>query len=223
MCDNFVASFQPSLPLFPMLPHSYSSSTVVPSHLISSESSIADPVTADALHSLTHLDPACPEDLPLVLDHSNAFVTESLCSDASVDESMCFDGDVALQRDIQQIIHEHSDNVIKKWGNSEQWVLELRDGKRVSVSINISLPPGDVIVGVEGLNHLAMVPGVSLASKEFNYELDNEIDGFVEDWASDICSEDTLQFSDSLPPLNVEPLAFSLSRDGKAISEGSTS
>ena len=52
------------------------------------------------MHSLTHLDLACPKDLPSVLDHSNASVTESLCSDASVDESMCSNGDVALQRDI---------------------------------------------------------------------------------------------------------------------------
>ena len=215
MCDNSVASSQPYLPLFPMLPHSYSSLTIVPSHLISLESSIADPVVADALHLLTHLDPACPEDLPSILDHSDASMMESLCFDASMDESMCSDCDVALQRDIQQIIHEHSDNVIKKWGNSEQWVLELRDGKRVSVPINISLPPGDVAAGVEGSNHLAMVPGVSLASKEFNSELDNEFDGFVEDWASDLCSEDTLQFSDSSLPFNVEPLAFSLPRDGQ--------
>ena len=62
----------------------------------------------------------------------------------------------------------------------------------MSVPINISLPPGDVAVGVEGSNHLMMVPGVSSASKEFNSELDNEIDGFVEDWASDLFFEDTL-------------------------------
>ena len=85
----------------------------------------------------------------------------------------------------------------------------------MSVPINISLPPRDVAAGVEGLNHLAMVPRVSLASKEFNSELDNEIDGFVEDWASDLYSEDTLQFSNSSLPLNVEPLAFSLPRDGQ--------
>ena len=91
------------------------------------------------------------------------------------------------------------------------------------VSINISLQPGDIAVIVEGSNHLVMAPGVSLASKEFNFELDNEIDGFVEDWASDLCSEDTLQFSDSSSPLNFEPLAFSLPRDGKVISEESTS
>ena len=93
----------------------------------------------------------------------------------------------------------------------------------MSVPINISLPPRDVAVRMEGSNHLAMVPGVSLASKEFNFELDNEVDGFVEDWAFDLCSEDTLQFSDSSPPFNVEPLAFSLPRDDKVISEESTS
>ena len=93
----------------------------------------------------------------------------------------------------------------------------------MSVPINISLPPGDIAVRVEGSNHLAMVPGVSSASKEFNSKLDNEIGGFVEDWASNLCSEDTLQFPDSSPPLNVKPLAFSLPRDGKVISEGSTS
>ena len=93
----------------------------------------------------------------------------------------------------------------------------------MAVLIHISLPPGDVDVKVEVSNHLAMVPGVSSESKEFNSDLDKEIDGFVEDWASDLCSEDTLQFSDSSPPLNFEPLAFSLPRDGKVISEESTS
>ena len=38
---------------------------------------------------------------------------------------------------------------------------------------------------------------------------------------SDICSEDTFQFTDSSPPLNVEPLAFSLPRGVKDYSEGS--
>ena len=42
------------------------------------------------------------------------------------------------------------------------------------------------------------------------------------DWASDLCFEDTLQFTDSSPPLNVEPLAFSLPRDDKDIFEGLT-
>jgi len=105
------------------------------------------------------MEPTCTEKFPSVLDNSDASMTESMCSDASVDESLCSNGDVALQRDIQQIIHQHSDNVIKKWGNSEQWVLELRDGNRVAIPIQISLPPGDVVVGVDDLNQLAMVPG----------------------------------------------------------------
>lgn len=45
------------------------------------------------------------------------------------------EGEENLQRDLQLILHEHSDNVIKKWGNSEQWVLELRDWRRVAVPI----------------------------------------------------------------------------------------
>ena len=219
--DNSIASSQPFLTHFPTLPHSNFSSKVNPSHLISSESSKAGTDKAGAMHSLTHLEPACTENFLSVLDNFDASMTESLCSDASVDESLCSDGDVALQRDIQLIINEHTDNVIKKWGNSEQWVLELWDGKRVAVPIHISLPSGDVAVGVDVSNQLAMVPEVSSESKEFNSELEKGVDGFVEDWASDFCSKDALQFTDSSPPLNVEPLAFSLPRDGKDISEGS--
>ena len=152
----------------------------------------------------------CTEKFPSVLDNSDASMTESMCSNASMDESLCSNGDVALQRDIQRIIHQHFDNVIKKWGNSEQWVLELRDGKRVAVPIQISLPPGDVVVRVDDLNQLAMVPGVSSESKEINSELEKGVDVIVEDWVSDICSEDAFQFADSSPPLNVNPLAFSL-------------
>ena len=61
---------------------------------------------------------------------------------------------------------------------SEQWILELQDGKRVAIPIHISLPPGDVAVEVEVSNHLAMAPGVSSESKEFNSDLDKEINGF---------------------------------------------
>ena len=93
----------------------------------------------------------------------------------------------------------------------------------MAVPIRISLPLGDVAPEAEASNLLAMVPGESSETKEFNSDLDKEIDGFVEDWASDLCSEDTLQFTDPSPPLNVEPLAFSLPRDGKDISVGSTS
>ena len=185
MLENSDASSQPSLTQYQTLPHSKYSSKVNPSHLISLESSKAGSDQAGAKHSLTHLEPACTEEFLSVLNNFDASVSEFLCSDAFVDESLCSDGDVALQCDIQRIIHEHIDNVIKKWGNSEQWVLELRDGKRVVVSIHISLPLGDVTVGVDDSNQLAMVLGVSLESKEINSDLEKGVDGFVEDWTSD--------------------------------------
>ena len=100
-------------------PRSKFSSPVPPSHLFSPTPSIADSDQSDTMLSLTHMELTCTEKCPSVLDNSDASVTESMCSDASVDESLCSNGDVALQRDIQQIIHEHTDNVIKKWGNSE--------------------------------------------------------------------------------------------------------
>ena len=161
----------------------------------------------------THMVPTCTEKLFLVVNASNAFVAGSLCSDASVDESLCSERDVALQRDIQRIIHEHSDNVIKKWGNSKQWVLELRDGRRVEVPFQISLPPGEVVGGLDVSNQLAMVLGVSLESKEIISEQEKGDDVVVEDWVSDICSEDAFQCTVPLLPLTVEPLAYSLPMD----------
>ena len=80
----------------------------------------------------------------------------------------------------------------------------------MAVLIQISLPPGDDIVGVDVSNQLVIVPGRVAESKELNFESEKGIDVFVEDWSSDFCSEDASQYSDSLPPLNVDPLAFSL-------------
>ena len=199
------------------------SSPVPPSLLISSAPAIADSDQSDAMLPLTHMEPTCTEKCFSVLDSFDASVTESMCSDASVDESLCSDGDVALQRDIQRIIHEHTDNVIKKWGNSEQWVLELRDGKRVAVPIQFSLPPGEVVGGVDDSNQLPMAPGVSSECKELNSELEKGADVSLEDWVSDFCSEEASQFTDSSPPLNVEPLAFSLPMGVMDIFEGSAS
>ena len=207
---------RPSLTQYQTHPHS---SQAPPTHLFSSASSITGSDMTDAEPTLTHMEPTYTEKLLSVLDNSNASVTESMSSDASVDESLCSDGDVALQRNIQQIIHQHTDNVIKKWGNSKQWVLELRDGKRVAVLIQISLPLGVVVVRVDNSNQLAMVPGVALESKEFNSELEKGIDVIVEDWVSDICSEDASQFADSSPPLNVNPLALSLPLGAMDISD----
>ena len=112
-----------------------------------------------------------------------------------------------------QLYIEHSDNVIKKWGNSEQWVLELWDGRRVEVPFQISLPPGEVVGGLDVSNQLAMVLGVSLESKEIISEQEKGDDVVVEDWVSDICSEDAFQCTVPLLPLTVEPLAYSLPMD----------
>ena len=54
--------------------------------------------------------------------------------------------------------------------------LELRDGKRVAVSIQISLPPGDDIVGVDDSNLLAIVSGRATESKDLNSKSDKGID-----------------------------------------------
>ena len=165
---------------------------------------------SDAVLPLTHMDPTGTDKLLSVLDSSDASVSESMASDGSLNDSWCSDDDVDLHRNIQQIIQQHSDDVIRKWGNSEQWVLELRDGKRVAVPIHISLPPGDDTVAVDNSNHLAIVPAKDSESKELYTESEKGIDVIVDDWSSDFSSENTSQFTDSSPPLNVDPLAFSL-------------
>ena len=192
-------------------PHSKHSSQVPPSLPITLASTKASLVGSDKTEvkpTRTHMELTSTEKLLSVINNSDASVAESLCSDASVDESLCSDVDVALQRDIQRIIHEHTNNVIKKRGNSEQWVLELRDGRRVAVPIQISLPPGDVVDGVDDSNQLAMVLRVSSESKEIILEQEKGDDVVVEDWVSDICSKDAFQYTESLLPLIVEPLAF---------------
>ena len=60
---------------------------------------------------------------------------EFLCSYELDESANTSDGEENLQRDILLILQEHSGNVSKKWGNSEEWVLELRDGRRVAVPI----------------------------------------------------------------------------------------
>ena len=89
----------------------------------------------------------------------------------------------------------------------------------MAVPIQISLPPGDDIVGVDDSNLLAIVPGRVTESKEFNSESDKGIDVFVEDWSSDFGSEKASQDSDSSTPLIVDPLTFSLPTDATDISD----
>ena len=113
---------RPSLSHYLTHPHS---SQAPPSLPFSSAPSVMGNVRSDSLPLLTHLAPTCSEKLLSVRDNSEASNTESLSSDATLEVSLCSDDDVDLQRNIQQIIHQHTDDVIKKWGNSEQWVLKL--------------------------------------------------------------------------------------------------
>ena len=80
----------------------------------------------------------------------------------------------------------------------------------MAVPIQFSLPPREVVGGVDDSHQLLMAPGVSSECKELNSKLVRGADITLEERVSDICPEDAFQFIDSLPPLNVEPLAFSL-------------
>ena len=68
------------------------------------------------------------------------------------------DSEEGLEQDLRLTLQEHSDNIVKKLGNSEQWVLELRDERRVAVLIQISLPRCEAIVVLEEHKQLALVP-----------------------------------------------------------------
>ena len=100
-----------------------------------------------------------------------------------------------LERDPRLFLQEHSGNIVKKWGNSEQWVLELHNGRRVAVPVQIALPQCEAIEVLEKQQQLALV---TLESS------DEEDDVSVEDGASDSFSEEADQ------PLVVDPIAFSL-------------
>ena len=71
----------------------------------------------------------CTEMILSEINDSNGTVDESLCSNVFVEifsgSEPTDDGYATLQCDIQRILQEHIDNIIKKWGNSEQWILEL--------------------------------------------------------------------------------------------------
>uniref|UniRef100_A0A7N2LM90 Uncharacterized protein n=1 Tax=Quercus lobata TaxID=97700 RepID=A0A7N2LM90_QUELO len=67
------------------------------------------------------------------------FESKLLSSDESVEArnglACTTDSDESLVRDLLLILQEHSGNIVKKWGNSEQWILELRDGRWVVVPL----------------------------------------------------------------------------------------
>ena len=88
-------------------------------------------------------------------------------------------------------------------------MLELRDGRRVAVSIQISLPPGEVTEVLEEQNQLALV---LLKSSNVLEVSSDQFDGnevLVEDWVSNTCSEPAeLPKEGGLSTLAVEPLAM---------------
>ena len=100
------------------------------------------------------------------------------------------------------ILREHSGNIDKKWGNSEQWVLELREGRRIAVPVQIALPPCEASEVLEKQQQLVTLEFSEV--KNMSLALFEEDDVLVEDWASDSFSEEANQ------PLVVDPIAFSL-------------
>ena len=95
-----------------------------------------------------------------------------LGSDESVEgenESGCApDCDESLERDLRLLLQDHSDDIVKKWGNSEKWVLELRDGRKVAVPIQFSLPRCVTTEVLDKNNQLALCP---LDSSELQFRL----------------------------------------------------
>ena len=114
------------------------------------------------------------------------------------------DSDESLVRDLQLILQEHSGNIVKKWGNSEQWVLELRDGRRVAVLLQISLPRCEATEVLEKQQQLALVTLESSDVTNVSSALFEEDEVLVEDGVLDTYSEESDQ------PLVVDPIAFSL-------------
>ena len=60
-----------------------------------------------------------PDDVNMEFLGSNGANTKTLGSDEADESATTSDGEDNLQRDIRLILQEHSDNVIKKWGNLE--------------------------------------------------------------------------------------------------------
>ena len=184
------------------------------SSVVELSSTLELPKSSDQLYSVPATSDACAS-VTSVSDDDASATSDS--SDSSSEISMNSEDDGELQSSIRQILHQHSDEIIRKWGNSEQWVLELRNGKRVAVPIQISLPPGEDIAEVVDSNPLAIVTGSPSKTKEINAELVKERNVLVEDWSSDFSPEKDTQHRDSSTPLNIDPLAFSLPTDATII------
>ena len=94
-----------------------------------------------------------------VLNHASDVVEAELLgsNEAKIESACTTDSEKGLKQDFQLILQEHSGNIVKKWGNSEQWVLELRDRRRVAVPIQIPPPQCEAIKVLEEQKQLALV------------------------------------------------------------------
>ena len=110
-------------------------------------------------------------------------------SNGSVCSTNC---DESLERDFWLILQEHSGNIVKKWGNSEQWVLELCDRRRVAVPIQISLPRCVATEVLEKQNQLALFPLESSDILNVSLALIEKDEVLVEDWVSDTYLEEAV-------------------------------
>jgi len=86
-----------------------------------------------------------------VLNHASDVVEAELLdsNEAKIESACTTDSEKGLKQDFRLILQEHSGNIVKKWGNSEQWVLELRDRRRVAVPIQIPPPQCEAIEVLE--------------------------------------------------------------------------
>ena len=136
-------------------------------------------------------------DLIDVKQVSDVVESELLGSDESEEArngSVCAtDSDESLECVLRLILQEHSGNIVKKWGNSEQWVLKLRDGRRVAVPIQISLPRCAATEVLEKQNQLALFPLESSDASNLSSALFEEDEVLVEDWVSDTYLEEAIQ------------------------------
>ena len=172
-------------------------------------SDVSDVAAAQSLNSdkivEARFESSAPIDSYLVSDVVESELLDSDESEEARNGSACTtDHDESLVRDPRLILQEYSGNIVKKWGNSEQWVFELRDGRRVVVSVQIALPRCEAIEVLEKQQQLDLVSLESSDVTNVSLALFEEDEVLVEDGASDTSSEEANQ------PLVVDPIAFSL-------------
>ena len=149
--------------------------------------------------------PSVSTDMKLGSDGVESALLNTDKSEEVGNKSVCaLDCDESLERNLQLLLQDHSGDIVKKWGNSEQWVLELRDGRRVAVPIQFSLPRCVITEVLDKQNQLALFPLDSSDASISSSALFEEDEVLVEDWVSDSYSEEAVQ------PLDVEPIVVSL-------------